>query len=415
MYNIDKKFLQDTFLKLVRIDSQSCEDNANQTPSSEVQHNFAKELSELMKNIGIQAVSVDKNAYVVGKIPANLENKTPIAFISHIDTAPASPASGVKPIVYENYQGGNIKLPKDEQIISIEDFPELNDKIGDTLISSDGSTLLGGDDKSGITAALGMAKYLIANPDIKHGEVYFFFTPDEEIGHGASLLDIDKYGVHHGYTVDGPGIGVLAIETFSADFMEIEFIGREFHPGEAKDRMINALRVAANFMENLPIELRPETTEKKEGFIHPLKIQGETASVKISMIIRDFDTDKLKNYEEIVEKTAKKALEAYAGATYKISVKKQYRNMKYKLEEDKRIIDYASQAFKDVGIEPEFGEVRGGTDGSQLSYRGLLSPDIAVGYYGMHSKTEWISMNDLTKATEILTRVVEIWAQADKS
>ena len=412
MYNIDKTFLKDTFIKLAKIDSQSCEANADQTPSSDVQHNFAKKLSELMKNLGVQEVTVDKHAYVSGKIKANIKDKTPIAFISHIDTAPASPATGIKPIIHENYRGGDIKLPKDGQIITTEDFPELKDKVGDTIITSDGSTLLSGDDKAGIAAVLAMAKYLLVNPEVKHGDIYFFFAPDEEIGHGASLLDIDKYGVHHGYTVDGPGIGILSIETFSADFMELEFIGREIHPGDAKGRMINALRVAASFMEKLPLNLRPETTSGKEGFVHPLKIEGETASVKISIIIRDFNTDKLKDYEAIVDKAAKDATAEYSGSSYKTTIKEQYRNMKYKLEEDRRIIDFAAQAFKDVGIEPTYGEVRGGTDGSQLSYRGLLSPDIAVGYYGMHSKTEWLSMSDLTKATEIITRITEVWANS---
>jgi len=408
-HKIDSNYIQSIFIKYAEVESNSVEDTGK-VPSSEGQLTLGKIIIEDLKKLGITDVEQDKNGYVVARVKGNTKAPT-IAFIAHLDTYHGTNGKNVKPIVHKNYDGKSISLPKEGTVIKLEDFPELKEKVGKTIITSSGDTLLGADDKCGIAICMETAKFLMENKDFKHGDVCFAFTPDEEIGHGADLLDLKKLNAVGAYTLDSEGHSTLTNETFCANFMTVTIRGREIHPGYAKNKMINAVRVAATFIEKLPVDKRPETTEGRQGFIHPVKIDGGVTEAKLGCLIRDFKVEGLKELEDIAHKVANEVAQKYKGAEIKIDIKEQYRNMRYELDKDPRIVEYAITAMKNCGINPQLSQARGGTDGSRLSYRGLLTPDVPVGYYAFHSKCEWVCLEEMLQAANIVKEIISVWAK----
>jgi len=408
-HKIDSKYLCDVFVKYAKVESNSAE-GATKTPSTEGQFTLGRIIVEDFKKLGVTDVVQDEHAYVVARVKGN--TKAPaISFIAHLDTYPETNGKNVQPIVHSNYDGNDIKLPKESASIKISEQPELKDKKGKTIITASGDTLLGGDDKCGIAICMETCKFLMENSSFKHGDVVFIFTPDEEIGHGADLLDIKKLNVACGYTLDGEGVGSITNETFCADQLTVTITGREFHPGHSKDKMVSAIRLVAKFLEKLPMDARPETTEKRQGFLHPTKIEGGVTTSKITFLVRDFTVDGLKKFENIAKKIADDLLKEFPVADIKFEIKEQYRNMVYELEKDPRVVAYAAKASEECGIKPEFSQARGGTDGSRLSYRGLLAPDMPCGMYAYHSKNEWACLEDMAQDADIVKQIISIWAK----
>lgn len=408
-HKTDTNYIQDIFIKYAKVESNSVED-AGKVPSSEGQIEMGKIVMNDCKAMGINDVEQDKNGYVVARIKGNTNAPT-IAFITHLDTYSGTNGKNVMPIVHKNYDGKDIKLPKEGTVITVADFPELKDKKGKTIITASGDTLLGGDDKAGIAICMETAKFLIENKDFKHGDVCLVFTPDEEVGHGADLLDIKKLNAVGAYTLDSESFGTITNETFCANHLTVNIKGRDIHPGYAKDKMVNAIRVASTFISKLPMDARPETTEKRLGFLHPIKIDGDVSSVKIGMLVRDFTVEGLEKFQAIAKKVADETMQEHHGAEIHMEIKEQYRNMKYELDRDKRIVDYAWKAMENCGYKPEMGQARGGTDGSKLSYRGLLTPDLPVGFYAFHSKAEWVCLEEMVQSAEVLKELVSVWAK----
>jgi tripeptide aminopeptidase len=361
------------------------------------------------KKLGITDVEQDKNGYVIARVKGDL--KTPaIGFIAHLDTSPECSAENVTPIVHKNYKVSDIKLPKNNIVIKVLDFPELKEKEGKTIITADGSTLLGGDDKCGAAICMEVAKSLVENKSFKHGDVFFIFTPDEEVGHGADLLNVKKLNAAAAYTIDGEGRATISDETFCADLMTLSFKGKNIHPGQAKDKMINAIRIASRFIEKLPMNERPETTEDRNGFVHPVKIEGEVSDVKLTCIMRDFSIDILKDREQRIIKLAESIAKEFKSEV-SIDIKEQYRNMKYELDKDPRVVNYMKDAFEMTGLKPVFKPARGGTDGARLSYRGLLTPDMAAGYYGIHAYVEWAVLEEMEETAQIVRNIIRRWGE----
>ncbi len=410
---IDLNYLKNIFIKYVKVDTQANEES-KKTPSSDGQLELGKIIVEDLKTLGIVDSKQDKNGYVVGRVKGNTKAPT-ICFIAHLDTVQGISGKGVQPIVHENYDGKDIVLPKDGTVISPKEFSELMAQKGKTIITTSGDTLLGGDDKAGIAICMETAKFLMENKDFPHGDVCFVFTPDEEIGHGAELLDLQELNAVCGYTLDSDGVGTITNETFCADYMTITIKGRNIHPGLAKGKMINALRVATRFLEKLPMDSTPETTEGYEGFLHPLKMKCEEISdAKIEMLVRDFKVDGLTRLEDIAKKAAKETEKDFPGSEIHIEIREQYRNMVYQLEKDPRVVGYAQEAMKQCGMEPKFLPARGGTDGSRLSYRGLLTPDFPVGTQAVHSKQEWVCLEEMETTADIIKQLIKIWAIPQK-
>ncbi len=408
-YKVDSKYLLDSFIKYIKIDSASKE-GAKTVPSTKGQLELGKVLVKDFKALGIKDVSQDKNAYVIARVKGNIKAPT-IAFIAHLDTSPECSGANVKPIIHKNYDGKDIKLPKEGVVIKVSDFPELKEKKGKTLITADGTTLLGGDDKSGIAVSMELAKFLVTEKDFKHGDVVFVFTPDEEIAHGSDLLDVKKLGAVCAYTLDSEGLGSFCEETFCAHLMHVVISGKNIHPGQAKDKMVNAIRAAARFIERTPIDERPETTEERQGFIHPTKIDGDVNKASITCIVRDFTMEGLEERSRRMKDLAESSAAEF-GAVADVTIKEQYRNMKYKLDDDPRVVNYIREAMEMSGIEPVLKVARGGTDGSRLSYRGLLTPDISVGYYGIHSRLEWVCLEDMEQTSIVVRNLVKRWTKA---
>ena len=408
-HKIDANYLQSIFIKYAEVESNSVEDTGK-VPSSEGQIVLGKIIVEDCKKLGITDVEQDKNGYVVARVKGNTKAPT-IAFIAHLDTYHGTNGKNVKPIVHKNYDGKSISLPKEGTVIKLEDFPELKEHVGKTIITASGDTLLGGDDKNGIAICMETAKFMMENKDFKHGDVCFAFAPDEEIGHGASLLDLKKLNAVGAYTLDSEGHSTITNETFCANFMTVTITGRDIHPGYAKDKMVNAIRAAATFVEKLPMDKRPETTEDRQGFLHPIKVDADVTGAKIGLLVRDFKVEGLKVLEDIAHGVADEVATKYKGVEIKFDIKEQYRNMRYELDKDPRIVSYAQEAMKNCGINPKFSQARGGTDGSQLSYRGLLTPDLPVGYYAFHSKCEWICLEEMIQAADIVKEIISVWTK----
>jgi len=409
------------FMRYVQIDTQS-DPNSNSFPSTEKQKNLSQLLVKEMQGFGIEDVHLDAYGYVMATIPANydatilgLDNKEVpvICFCAHVDTAPDCSGTNVKPILHQNYQGAPIVLPDDpSQIIKTEDYPYLKEFIGDSIITASGKTLLGADDKAGVTIIMELAKYLMENQSIQHGPVKILFTPDEEVGRGTEHLDLKKLGANYGYTLDGGALGSFEMETFSADYLILHIEGVIAHPGAAKGVMQNAIKIAAEIVGALPKkEWCPEYTEQREGFIHPNHIEGGAEKARIEFLVRDFDTNQLKKHSERLFKIAQEVIQSnpdYAKAKLNMEITEQYRNMREVIDEHPEIVNRALKAYELAGVTPIVSPIRGGTDGSRMSFMGLPTPNIFTGMQAIHSRHEWIGVRDMVKAVEVLVNLVEI-------
>ncbi|HEV8272500.1 MAG TPA: peptidase T [Chitinophagaceae bacterium] len=399
------------FLRYVQIDTQS--DPLSKTnPSTEKQKDLSKILAEELKQMGISDAHMDEWGYVYATILSNTEKRIPvICFCAHVDTAPDCSGKDVKPIVHKNYQGQDIVLPDDTtQILKTTDYPYLQTQIGNDIITPSGKTLLGGDDKAGVAEIMDLANFLMANKDVKHGEIKILFTPDEEVGRGTEKVDLKKLGADFAYTLDGGNAGSLEDETFSADGVEVIIHGVIAHPGYAKGKMINAMKIAGEILAALPKDrLSPESTEGKRGFIHPVRLEGIAEKCTIDFIIRDFETKGLQKKEDYLRTQIEELMRLYPKASFEFKVTEQYRNMKEILLLHPQIVDHAKEAIKRAGLKLKMESIRGGTDGSRLSFMGLPCPNLFAGEQAIHSKLEFISIQDMNKAVETMVHLISIW------
>ena len=400
------------FLRYVAIDTQSDPTSPSQ-PSTEKQKDLGRLLVEELLAIGLGDAHLDEHGNVYATVPGNSDKKVPVVcFCAHMDTAPDFSGKGVRPRIVENYQGGDIHLSGDPaQIIRFADNPELANQIGNDIITTDGTTLLGADDKAGVAEIVAAAQILIENPDIRHGTIRLLFTTDEEIGRGVDKVDLAKLGADIGYTMDGSTAGSIETETFSADGVEIAISGVAIHAGYAKGRMENAIKIAASIVDRLPGDEAPETTEGRQGFLHPLAISGAMEKATITLLVRDFEEAGLKVKEERLEALVRDVLKAYPGSSYAFRVKEQYRNMKVVLDRNPEIVDNAVEAVRRAGMEPRLGSIRGGTDGSRLSHMGLPCPNIFAGGHAFHSPLEWVSRQDMDKAVATIVELAKVWEE----
>ncbi|WP_426239688.1 peptidase T [Pararhizobium sp. DWP1-1-3] len=402
----------DRFLRYVVIDTQSDAKSATQ-PSTEKQKNLGRLLVEELLAIGLSDAHLDEHGYIYATIPSNVDQPVPvICFCSHMDTAPDFTGTNVKPQLIRNYAGGDIQLSGDpQQVIRVADHPALRDQIGNDIITTDGTTLLGADDKAGLAEIMTAAQFLIANPDIKHGTIKILFTVDEEIGRGVDKVDLNKLGAQFAYTMDGETAGHIEDETFSADGVEITIQGVAIHPGFAKGRMENAIKIAGAIIDRLPKHVAPESTEGREGFIHPTGVTGAMDKATISLIVRDFNDEGLASKEAMIEAIIKDVMPDYPGSSYTFEVKQQYRNMKAILDRHPEIVDNAIEAIRRAGMEPVRGSIRGGTDGSRLSFMGLPCPNIFAGGHAFHSPLEWVSRQDMERAVNTIVELAKVWQE----
>ncbi len=411
---IDKSAIAERFMRYVQIDTQS-DPQSDTYPSTEKQKNLSKLLANELKEIGIKDAEMDDYGYVYATIPSNSPKKNipVICFCSHVDTAPDCSGTNVKPILHKNYDEEDIILPDDpSQVLSSVSHPYLRHHVGEDIITASGKTLLGADDKSGVAIIMQAAEYLVKNPSIKHGDIKILFTPDEEIGKGTAKLDMKKLGADFGYTLDGGEAGSLEDETFNADSATIIVNGVIAHPGYAKNKLVNALKVAAEILHALPTnEWTPEATEKKEGFVHPVRLEGIAEKATIEFIIRDFDVDNLKEHGERLQSIAENVVNHYLGASMEFTITEQYRNMKEILGKNPQVVAYAAEAITRAGLDVITESIRGGTDGSRLSYMGLPCPNIFTGMQAIHSKLEWIGVKDMANAAETIVYLCMIWEE----
>lgn len=402
------------FMRYVQIDTQS-DPNSNTHPTTEKQKDLSKLLWRELQGMGITDATTDEYGYVYATIPSNSDKKNipAICFCSHVDTAPDCSGTNVKPILHRYYDGNDIVLPDDPtQVLNKTNSPYLQQHIDHGVITASGTTLLGADDKSGVAVIMEMALYFMQNPAVKHGDIKILFTPDEEVGQGTAKLDMKKLGAQFGYTLDGGEAGCLEDETFSADAAIITVEGIIVHPGAAKNKLVNALKIAGAILDALPKnEWSPETTEKKEGFVHPVAVNGIAEKATIEFIVRDFDTAMLQQHHNRLKKIAEEVVEKYPGATMNYLAKEQYRNMKEVLDKHPQVVAYAKEAIERAGLKVQTESIRGGTDGSRLSFMGLPSPNIFTGMQNLHSKLEWIGTKDMAKAAETIVHLSMIWEE----
>ena len=396
------------FLKYVQCDTQS-DAHTHTTPSTPQQTTFAHQLADEMREIGMSDVTVDENSYVMGFIPSNIEKEVPVlGFIAHMDTSPDFSGKDVKPRLVE-YNGGDILLNEEKGIsITLESSPELKGFVGQTLVVTDGTTLLGADDKAGIAEIMTAAEYLIQHPEVKHGKIAICFTPDEEIGEGADHFDLAKFGAKYAYTMDGGEKGCLEYENFNAAYAKVTFTGKNYHPGYAKNRMINSIGLSQYFLSNLPKREVPEATEGYEGFFHVYTINGGVESTEIEMIIRDFDFDNFTRRKNLVENIVADMVKKF-GDVVKLEMRDQYANMLEKIEPVRFVVDIARQAMMDCNVKPAIQPIRGGTDGVRLSYMGMPTPNLFSGAMNMHGKYEYVSVDTLESAVNVIVRIAELY------
>jgi len=404
-----KTKVQKKFIRYAKINTQSKED-ADVFPSTKNQFYFANLLVDELKTLDLKDADVDNHCYVMASLPANIDKEvSKIGLIAHMDTSPEVSGENVKPQTIETYEGGDIVINKDKNIvIKASENPDLENCIGHTLITSDGTTLLSADDKAGIAAIMTTLEILKENPEILHGEIKIAFTPDEEIGHGVDYFDVDKFGADFAYTVDGGVAGKLNMETFSADTATINIEGRNIHPGTAKDIMVNAIRVMGNIISRLPKNMTPETTEGFDPFIHPMTLEGSVAKTSMKMILRDFKTEGLDTQKKILEKIISQVQTLYPKAKITLEITETYRNMRDELEKHTHVTDRVWAAAEKAGVTPEWEPIRGGTDGSRLTAMGLPTPNIFAGGSNFHSTTEWLSVDGLVKSVETLLNLVKV-------
>ncbi|MGN6166139.1 MAG: peptidase T [Flavisolibacter sp.] len=401
------------FMRYVQVDTQS-DPLSNAQPTSEKQKDLSKILVEELKAMGIADAHLDEFGYVYATIPSNTNKNVPaLCFCAHVDTAPDASGKNVKPIMHKNYQGQDITLPDDAtQVLRKADFPYMEKLIGHDIITASGKTLLGSDDKAGVAEIMDAANFFMTQPEVKHGAIRILFTPDEEVGKGTAKVDLKKLGADFGYTLDGGEAGSLEDETFSADGVQVIIHGVITHPGYAKDKMVNALKIAGDVLASLPrAELSPETTEARQGFIHPTRVDGIAEKVTIDFIIRDFVTDGLKKKEDFLLSLVEMVMENYPKASFEFNVTEQYRNMKEILDKHPQVVAYAKEAIQRSGLQLKMESIRGGTDGSRLSFLGLPCPNLFAGEQAIHSKLEFISVQDMNKAVETIVHIANIWEE----
>lgn len=401
------------FMRYVQIDTQSDPDSPTQ-PSTEKQKDLLRLLVRELHEIGLADAEMDANGYVYATIPATSgkENVPVLCFCSHVDTAGDCSGTDVKPLLHKNWQGEDIVLPDDPKVvISKNDHPYLQNKIGHDIITASGHTLLGADNKSGVAILMDLAAYLTTHPHIAHGKIRLLFTPDEEIGRGVAAVDMARVGADFGYTLDDGDLGSLEWESFSADAMDVTFYGVSTHPGAGKDKLVHAIKVAAHFVASLPKELSPEATSGREGFVHPTDMRGELEQATVKMLLRDFDTAKLVEYTDLLNDLATQAVAAYPGSRFDSHVRAQYRNMGEVIRDVPQVVDNAREAFARVGVEAFGHGIRGGTDGSNLSFMGLPCPNLFTGQMAIHSRQEYISVQDMEKSVEMLVALVQVWEE----
>lgn len=405
--------VQERFLRYVQIDTQSDPHSATM-PSTEKQKDLGRLLVEELKALGLSDAEMDENGYVYATLPSNSDRTVPtIFFCSHMDTAPDCSGTGVKPLVHAGYDGSDIVLPDDpSQVIRTTEHPYLLDRIGDTIITASGTTLLGADDKAGIAVIMDMVRFFQQHPSIQHGPVKILFTPDEEIGRGVDKVNLEKLGAVAGYTLDGGERGSFEDENFSANGLTIIFHGVSAHPGDAKDKLVNAIKAASHFLESLPKdELSPETTEGRYGFVHPVQVSGIAEKVTVQFVLRDFVTPKLEAYANFLKDKMDDTLQQFPGARAEFLVKEQYRNMKEVLDQHPKVSDFAIRALEAAGCTVKREPIRGGTDGARLSFMGLPCPNLFTGEMALHGKHEYVSVQDLQKSVEVVVRLVRLWEE----
>ena len=403
----------DRFMRYVQIDTQS-DPKSDTQPTTEKQKNLSKILVKELLHMGLTDAELDDHGYVYATIPSNTNKHVPvICFCSHVDTAPDCSGLNVKPILHKDYDGKDIELPDDTtQIITTSEYKYLKQHIGNSIITASGNTLLGSDDKAGVSEIMDLANYLMLHPEVKHGTIRILFTPDEEEGKGTAKLNMQKLGAQFGYTLDGGEAGMLEDETFSADGVIITIHGVIAHPGYAKGKLINALKIAGEILAELPTkEFSPETTEKREGFVHPVRVDGIAEKASIEFIVRDFSREGLQANAERLQTLAEQVLRKHPKAKMEFKVIEQYRNMKEVLDKHPQVAEYAAEAYKRTGLKVRKESIRGGTDGSRLSFIGLPSPNLFTGMQAIHSKHEWIGIKDMELAVEMLVNLVQVWEE----
>jgi tripeptide aminopeptidase len=405
--------VKERFLKYVKIDTQS-DPSSPTCPSTEKQKDLGKVLVSELLEMGITDAHMDEHGYVYATVPSNTSKKVPvICFCSHMDTSPDCSGKSVNPQIHMNYNGKDIILPNDTtQVIRVKEHPSLLKQLGNDIITTDGTTLLGADNKAGVAEIMDAAHYLMTHPEIKHGTIRILFTPDEEIGRGADKADIKKLGADFGYTIDGEELGHLENETFSADGVTIKIHGVSTHPGFAKNKMESAIKIASEIVAALPKDkMSPESTEKKEPFVHPVSIAGGIEETTLQFIIRAFDEEALLSQEAFLKELTGKIIKNYPNSKFDFEVKEQYRNMRKVLEKNPEIVNNALEAIRRAGVEPVLSSIRGGTDGSRFSFMGLPCPNIFAGEHAFHSKHEWISVQDMEKAVATIVHLCMIWEE----
>ena len=414
MIQINKDALVERFIRYVKIDTQS-DPNGTANPTTEKQKDLSKVLEEELKAMGLKQVEMDKYSYVYASLPANSSKKQipAICYCSHVDTAPDCSGTDVKPILYSNYDGKDIVLPDDvSQILSVSGSPYLKEHFGSEIITASGNTLLGSDDKAGVAIIMQTVQTLLDNPQVLHGDIKIVFTPDEEVGKGTAKIDMKKVGAQYGYTLDGGEAGSLEDETFSADGASIVIHGVIAHPGYAKNKLVNAMKIAGEILAALPTtEWSPETTTGMEGFVHPVSLTGISEKITIGFIVRDFKTTKLAEHHNRLKTIAEAIVAKYKGASMEYIPQEQYRNMKDILVQHPQVADYAAEAIKRAGLTVKKESIRGGTDGSRLSYIGMPCPNVFTGMQNIHSKLEWVGVKDMVKAVETLVHLAAVWEE----
>ncbi len=400
------------FLRYVRYDTQS-DERSTTYPSTDRQLTLLADLVTELRALGLEDAAMDAHGYVMATVPATTaRNVATIGFISHVDTSPEMSGANVQPIVHSRYDGRDLALPDDPTaVLRLKDIPALAEQMGHDIVTASGTTLLGADNKAGVAEIVTAAAHLMRHPEIPHGAVRIAFTPDEEIGRGTLHFDVARFGARCAYTMDGGSRGEVERESFSADAMTVTFFGFNTHPGYAKGKMINAIKVAADFLRRLPPDrLSPETTDEREGFVHPYVMQAGVDRTSVKLIVRDFDTAGLGVKESFVDGLARAAVDGYPGARVEIAIEEQYRNMREILDAHPQVVEHAREAVRRAGLEVRSPVIRGGTDGSRLSFMGLPTPNIFAGEHNFHSRLEWVSVQDMEKAVEVIVHLCQVWA-----
>jgi tripeptide aminopeptidase len=409
----DQPAVVQRFLDYVRYDTQSAE-GADTYPSTEKQKELSRLLVRQLRELGLADAEMDPHGYVMATLPSNVEHEVPtLGFIAHVDTSPEVSGANVRARLHPNYNGGPIQLG-DGYTLTPEQSPELLHCKGQTIITSDGSTLLGADNKAGVAEIVTLVERLTADPSIPHGTIRVGFTCDEEVGNGTKHFDVERFGAKYAYTVDGEGPGEVENETFCADSATVTFTGVNVHPGYAKDKLVNAIKAAAMFLELLPKQMAPETTEKRQGYVHPVSVSGSVEEATVKLILRDFDEEPLKRQRDLLGGIIDKVQAAYPKGEIAVGYTESYRNMRFVLEKHPHVVDYAMEAVQRAGLEPRLNLIRGGTDGARLCYMGVPTPNLFTGGHLFHSRYEWITVEGMEAAVETLVQLVQVWVEKSR-